>query len=191
MRSGALSCLPAVIGSNRLSTAVYGCWPGGAVGPHYGDCQSATGTGARVCWFANHPCRRRRPVWWSGFFVPPTRATTRSARCVHQSVVATGFSGWLNANASVNDGNRLTTRNTSFRNGTSAPTSSTSLEHVTTFADVSGSCRARATVGIRPTGCVSLRGRFTPPSVAANVVRRVLRGRTTLPVLAGLGLRGY
>ncbi len=48
-----------------------------------------------------------------------------------------------------------------------------------------------ATVGIRPTGCVSLRGRFTPPSVAANVVRRVLRSRTTWPVLAGLGLSGY
>jgi hypothetical protein len=46
---------------------------------------------------------------------------------VHQSVAATSFSGWLNANASVNDGTRLTTRETSFGNGTSAPTSSTNL----------------------------------------------------------------
>jgi hypothetical protein len=46
---------------------------------------------------------------------------------VHQSVAATSFFGWLNANTSVNDGTRVTTREISFGNGTSAPTSSTNL----------------------------------------------------------------
>jgi hypothetical protein len=40
-------------------------------------------------------------------------------------VPATSFSGQLNANASVKDGTKLTIRETSPRNGTTAPTSST------------------------------------------------------------------
>jgi len=46
---------------------------------------------------------------------------------VHQSVAPTSFSRQLNANASVNDGTKLTIRETLFGNGTAEPESSKNL----------------------------------------------------------------
>ncbi len=46
----------------------------------------------------------------SGFFVPRTRATSRSAGWVHQSVAPTRRSGQVAARASVREGTRETTR---------------------------------------------------------------------------------
>ena len=49
---------------------------------------------------------RARIAATSGFFVPRTRATSRSAGCVHQSVAPTSAPGRVTATASVSDGHQ-------------------------------------------------------------------------------------
>ena len=61
----------------------------------------------------------------SGFFVPRTRVTSRSAGWVHQSVAPTSSARSLSATASVSDGTMLTTRRTRSGVATGRPSSST------------------------------------------------------------------
>src|SRR5204862_5793964 len=60
----------------------------------------------------------------SGFLVPRTRVTTRSAGSVHQSVAPTSSPGAVTATDSVSDGTRETTRATSAGTSTGVPWSS-------------------------------------------------------------------
>src|SRR3954453_1021846 len=62
-----------------------------------------------------------------GFFVPPTRGTSRLAGCVHQSVAPTSSPGAVTATDSVSEGTSETTRITVAGTGTGRPRSSSDV----------------------------------------------------------------
>src|SRR5690606_32003792 len=93
----------------------------------------------------------------SGFLVPRTRATSRSAGCVHQSVAPTSASRRVCAIASVSEGTRDTTRRAGPATGTGCPMSSRATSPPPLLDDVRPGGRPLP----RPPG---VRGRLSGPS---------------------------